>query len=384
MQNSSFLIRPCVSASRRCGAVAPLVAIILPVLLIFASFAVNFSYLELTRTELQISADAAARAAGRTLINTNDFDLARAAARRAATNNQVAGAALQLSDADIEFGQSERTNLSSRYSFAPGGIVSNAVRIHARRDASSLSGVVSLVMPSFGATSSFQSTQSAVSSRVELDVALVLDRSGSMVYGDTEESYNMAVAGLPPSSAPAGWAFCDPAPPGSRWRDLLAGVAVFNNVLSSSYSEEHVALITYAGTSTTDLDLTSDYDGVLDAMDPYTQSLCAGATNIGEGIYEAIDALGSIASSRPWAAKVIVVMTDGQHNTGSNPETAATVAFDEGITVYTITFSSEADQSRMIDVADKGGGKHFYAADGAALQQAFIDIAQSLPTLLTD
>ena len=368
----------------RSGVVIPLIAVILPVIMILAAFTVNLSYIELTRTELRISADAASRAAGRTLINTNDQTLTRAAAHQATSRNHVAGSPLQLANSDIEFGISQRTALADRYSFVPGGFNPNAVRIHARREAGAISGAVSLIMPSNGSTGSFSTNQSAVSSRVELDVALVLDRSGSMVYGDSEHSYNMAVAGLPPSSAPAGWAFCDPAPPGSRWRDLLDGVAVFTNVLSTTQSQEHLALVTYAQSAVVDHAPTSNYGSLLAAMDPYTQSLCSGSTNVGDGIHTGIDALANYASARPWAAKLIVVLTDGIHNVGSNPESAAQFAADQGITVYTVTFSDEADQSRMIKVANRGGGKHFHAATGSDLQQAFSDIARSLPTLLTN
>lgn len=371
--------------ARRCrGVVVPLVAVILPVIMIMAAFTVNLSYMELTRTELRISADAATRAAGRTFVNTNSQAQARASARLAATRNQVAGGALQLSDSDIEFGTSARNSIANRYSFAPGGSNANAVRVTARRDAGSLSGVVNMIFPSSGGAANFSTAQSAVSSPVELDVALVLDRSGSMVFGADEQAATMVAAGQPPASAPAGWQFCDPAPPDSRWRELLNGVAVFNSVLSNSYSNEQVALVTYSSSSTRDLNLTSDFNAVLTAMDTYSQSLCSGATNIGSGIYEAMNTLDANGYARPWAAKVIVVMTDGNHNTGSNPEWAASDAFDAGITVYSITFSNEADQSRMKQVAINGGGKHFHAEDGAALQQAFTDIARSLPTLLTD
>lgn len=75
--------------------------------------------------------------------------------------------------------------------------------------------------------------------------------------------------------------------------------------------------------------------------------------------------------SRPWVAQVIVVLTDGRHNTGSRPERAAELAADQGIAVNTITFSAEADRFRMRKVASHGGGKHFHAVDGPALNSIY-------------
>jgi hypothetical protein len=86
---------------------------------------------------------------------------------------------------------------------------------------------------------------------------------------------------------------------------------------------------------------------------------------------------------RPWASKVIVVMTDGIHNTGTDPLQAAQRAADAEIQVFAVTFSKEADQKRMQQVATIGHGKHYYAATGNDLKKVFQDIAGSLPTLLT-
>jgi Mg-chelatase subunit ChlD len=368
----------------RCGIIVPLVAIVLPVILILAAFAVNLSYMELTRTELRISSDAATRAAGRVFIDTNNRAKTRDAAREAGKRNVVATQALQLANSDIVFGTSERTSLNSRYSFQPGGSKPNAVQVFARRDAGSASGLVNLIIPNGDGVDTFGPVQNGISSRVELDVALVLDRSGSMAYGSNESSYNLAVAGLPPSSAPAGWAFCDAAPPQARWRDLVKGVKVFNDVLTKTESKERIALVTYNDSATLDIAPTTNYAAITSAMDGYTNSLCAGATNIGGGILGGVGAIGNGAGARSWAAKVIIVMTDGQHNIGSSPEGAARTAARNGYTVYTITFSAEAAQGRMKNLADIGGGKHFHATNSGALNKAFADIAHSLPTLLID
>src|SRR4029077_13924520 len=135
----------------RRGAMLPLVALLLPVLLILASFAINLAYMELARTELRIASDAATRAAGYTLMTTGDQESARSAARDGASRNWVAGKATQLADSDIAFGVSRRSATSQRYSFTAGGSPPNAVSVNARRDTESLSGAVSMLMPTFGA-----------------------------------------------------------------------------------------------------------------------------------------------------------------------------------------------------------------------------------------
>src|SRR5262245_44814532 len=124
----------------RFGAMLPLVALLLPVLLILAAFIVNFAYMELTRTELRIASDAATRAGGYGLSSTQDQAQARALAREAASRNPVAGKATQLADSDIVFGISRRTSVDQRYVFTPGGANANAVQVNARRDSGSLSG----------------------------------------------------------------------------------------------------------------------------------------------------------------------------------------------------------------------------------------------------
>ncbi len=76
-------------------------------------------------------------------------------------------------------------------------------------------------------------------------------------------------------------------------------------------------------------------------------------------------------------------MTDGIHNTGSDPIAAATAAAASGIMIFTVTFSDEADIARMQQVALIGNGKHYHATSAAQLSTVFAEIAASLPTLLT-
>lgn len=369
-------IRGRIWASRD-GAVIPLFAIMLPVILILAAFAINIAYMELNRTEMYIASDAASRAAGREFALTNSQSNAMSKGRLATLLNTVGGKPLLLSDGDFVFGQASRASASSRYSFSPGGTFPNAVEVTVRRTAGSLSGPVQLPLPTFFASPVIESSQTSRTNQIEVDVALVIDRSGSMAYGSNEPAVYPPV----PSAAPPGWYFGDPAPNPSRWREAVTAVDVFLNELTNSPVSELVALSTYNDGTYLEQTLTSDYNNIRSSLDFYTQSFTSGATNIGGGINRGIDALS--INDRPFAAKVMIVLTDGIDTVGSNPIAAAQNAFDEQIMVFTITFSSEADQSTMQNVATTGNGKHYHAANGAVLLSIFRDIARQLPILIS-
>ncbi len=55
-------------------------------------------------------------------------------------------------------------------------------------------------------------------------------------------------------------------------------------------------------------------------------------------------------------------MSDGIHNTGIEPLSAAQIAADQHITIYTISFSSEADEAVMSKIANTCRGLHYHAA----------------------
>jgi Flp pilus assembly protein TadG len=361
----------------RNGAIIPLFAVMLPVVLILGAFAINIAYLELNRTEMVIASDAASRATGREFALSNDQAGAMAKGRTAASLNTVGGRPLLLADGDFIFGQSARASVSDRYSFTPGGAFPNAVEVTTRRTVGSPSGPVNLPLPGFFSSTAIESRQTSRSNQIEVDIALVIDRSGSMAYGANE------VAQFPPipAAAPAGWFFGDPAPNPSRWRDAVAAVDVFLNELTNSPVNEFVSLSTYNDGTNLEQLLTTNYNSIRGSLDFYTQSFTSGATNIGGGIESGINALS--INSRPFAAKVMIVLTDGIDTVGSNPIAAADHASDEQIMVFTITFSAEADQATMQQVAVKGNGKHYHASNGTVLLSIFRDIGRQLPILIS-
>ena len=69
MQKSIRLRRP-----NRDGAIVPLFAILLPVILVLAAFAVNIASMQLTTTELRIATDVTSHAGGRALNVFQNMD----------------------------------------------------------------------------------------------------------------------------------------------------------------------------------------------------------------------------------------------------------------------------------------------------------------------
>ncbi|QDS91083.1 von Willebrand factor type A domain protein [Rosistilla ulvae] len=362
----------------RRGSVLVLMSIVLPMMLILAAFAINTASIELRRTEMAIASDVAARAGGRELTMSQSEEAARRRAKRVAQLNKVGNVPLTLQDSDIEFGTALRLG-TARYDFTEGTANPNSVRIFARRNTGSADGPLSLPFPSILGRNTVDTEWNSISTQVQVDIALVIDRSGSMAYASDEP----AVYPPAPSSAPAGWDFCDPAPPVSRWRDMLAAISVFASEITNSPTDERVAVVTYNESADLDQPLTADFTKITTALDTYTQSLCAGGTNIGGGIVQGVDALVNRVESRNGASKVIVVLTDGIHNIGTDPVYAAKEAGGKGALIFSVTFSDEADQNRMQQVAEKGYGKHFHAQNGDELKVVFAEIAKRMPTLLT-
>ncbi|MEM9413243.1 MAG: pilus assembly protein TadG-related protein, partial [Planctomycetota bacterium] len=182
---------------KRSGAVMVLLALLLPVLFILAAFVINVAYLELSSTELYVASDAAARAGGRVLIVSGDQGQAIAAAKRYAELNRVSNNGLTLADSDIVFGRSLRSDVNSRYEFTPGGNP-NSMRILANRSASSPDGPIN-AFTGLLSTSSVGVSQVSTSTQVEIDMALCIDKSGSMAgvsIDAAREALHFALDGL--------------------------------------------------------------------------------------------------------------------------------------------------------------------------------------------
>ena len=182
----------------------PLFAIVFPVLMIFCAMAINLAYVQLSNTQMKIAVDVAVHAGGRRLgtptpnedgtvqtlaeakVDVMDF------AAEIAAMNTVAGSPTVIPTSVMEFGRSSRP-LRNDGSFAPYEFhpISNNQIPSSFRIVSNdlkLKHVFGPFTSSDGFTPSDEFTVSAesVSTQVDRDVVLVLDRSGSMLYFEDE------------------------------------------------------------------------------------------------------------------------------------------------------------------------------------------------------
>ena len=406
----------------RRGSVLGTVAFLLPAMTILAAFCINNAQIQLARTELMVATDAAAKAGGRAFSEYQSTSEAKEAAKVTAARNFVQGTPLKLRTAnsanEIEFGRTEQSSgESGRYDFVKVSTslvqqhteLANAVRVTGNRDHGSRSGEIPLLFPGILNKSVFSASQDATAMQVDRDIALVLDRSGSMnevefdwPNGQSPWTYSVLDAGVYAgllvryygnyyyangvnSISFQQWAwesyYLNGPAPTSPWNDLQVAVNAFLDVLEQTCQEEQVSIASYASSASIDSNLRKDYQATrdqLNSLNPY------GMTAIGEGMQEGFVTLVDTVA-RPFAAKTMVVMTDGIHNTGIQPDEVAEQLVDSNdLLIHTITFGPSADQELMQEVASIGGGNHYHASDADELVSVFEEIANNLPTILIE
>jgi len=378
------MTRPFRPADRR-GVVVVLVSFMAVLLLACVVFGVDVAYMQLSRTKLRAATDAAARAAGEALSREQDLDAARQAAIDLAAANHVAGDPLLLDEQqDIVFGHSYQ-QASGAWAFTPDGEPINAVRVFGRRTRDAPSGSVPTFFGRVFNVLDFEPASAATVVRLDRDICLVVDRSSSMKLYLSDSAPTMY------TSDPR---FCQPPDMNlSRWGALSDAVQVFVDALETTPQIEHVGLVSYGSSkigsycgywSQADIDasLSSDTADVTAAMQDISNKTFNGATNIAAGIEHGIAVLTS-ADARPFAAKTMVLMSDGAYTEGAQPRYVAPQAAAENIVIHTITFG-EANPDEMQAIADATGGNHYIAPDAQALRDVFEEIALTLPVMFTD
>lgn len=418
----------------RRAAVVPMFAILLPVIAIISFMAVNIAYMQLTKTELKIAADAAARAGSRAMSSAQDLSVAVQTAQDAAKLNNVAGKPLVLStneaDGEIVVGSSERKVNNGRYTFETltladvnAGEQPSAMRINA-------SSTNSLLFAINGQTE-WMPNATSVASQVDRDIALVVDRSGSMAYfydedflfdhitalfddasnGISKADYDLAVADYQGANVANGslddreykpsilnlltgdlrvyaetvnseYRSQKGAPTHSSWDLLEQATTVFFDTLELTDQVEKVSVASFNSGAEKNTNLTTNLNNAENSIFGLYPT---GGTAIGDGLSVALPTLSSNLA-RPFAMKTVVIFTDGANKAGSDPVTVAenVIAKQPDLIIHTVTFSDGADKVAMQNVAAAGNGRHYHADDGERLKEIFREIAATVPTIITE
>ncbi len=332
-----------------------LIAAVLVILLIGAAFSVDVAYMHMVRAELRTATDAAARAGSESLARTQDMTLARAAAINAASLNRVGGKNLTLTNDDISFGGCNIIP-SGKFEFVQGQTPTTAMRVMGHRDGASPDGPVPLFFGSAFSTTQFEPFMNATAASSVRDVALVLDISGSMAANEK---------GI------------------TRLQALKNAVGAFIAEVKKSSPSARLSLSTYSSTAIKHINLTSDFALIQTKANSF---IASGMTAIGNGLTMGSDSLVTDPLARTFAAKTVILMTDGVHNTGPSPLTTVSTAIARKQQVHTVTFGAGADQKLMkkVSAAAGLGSIHVHAASPAALTAAFEEIAKTLSVVLIE
>lgn len=157
---------------------------------------------------------------------------------------------------------------------------------------------------------------------------------------------------------------------------------------------DRLGLVFFAKESFLQVPLTTDYDIFNELLSRVTTGVIEDGTAIGNGLGLALSRLESSKAK----SKVIILLTDGDNNSGNiSPETAANLAAEQGVKVYSIligtnglvpfpagkdffgrdTFQKvqmKVNPELLRNISDKSGGKFYQSISTEELEKAFKDI----------
>ena len=175
---------------------------------------------------------------------------------------------------------------------------------------------------------------------------------------------------------------------------ITAAKEVAGSFISDRYGDR-IGLVAFAGEAFTQSPLTTDQGTLQTLLGRLRSGVVEDGTAIGNGLATAINRLRESNAK----SKVIILLTDGENNRGEiAPLTAAEIARDQGIRVYTIGVGTrgtapyptvdffgnptvvqakvQIDEKILGEIADLTGGRYFRATDNAKLQSIYDEINQ--------
>lgn len=396
------------SIHQRSGAAHILIAAMLFTFIIMAAMTVDIAYMQLIRTELRTATDAAAKAGAEALVRTQNGNAAKAAAVQYASLNKVGGQPFRITQNDVTLGRVTGQSNGS-WTFTANSTPFNSVRVNAKIG----NGGATAAMPMFFAPAlgqaPFATTSQATAGQQEVEVCLCIDRSGSMMFDMSGDDWAYPSPNpllYPARNYPSTMYrnYCSPPQTtASRWAVMRSAVNTFLNEAGQFQYPPRTALVTWSSAMTlpyfpftnytlvdTDFNLpsvvnyswSSNRTAIESSIATRSASAIGGGTTLSAGLDQAVQVLTG-TNGRSLSKKVIILLTDGMWNAGRDPVLAAQDASAAGITVHCVSMLTST-QATLTQVASITGGQYYATSDSAQLQQAFRDLARSLPIVLTD
>lgn len=158
-------------------------------------------------------------------------------------------------------------------------------------------------------------------------------------------------------------------------------------------SGDRIGMVVFGTHAYTQLPLTRDYNTIVSVLERLEIGAAGKNTAIGDAIGISLKRLADIESR----SNVIILLTDGQSNTGQlKPETAAEIALQKRVKIYTIGVGSsgkapflindpmfgqryvyqqvDIDEEMLKTIAEKTGGRYFRAENLKGLQDVYATI----------
>ena len=161
---------------------------------------------------------------------------------------------------------------------------------------------------------------------------------------------------------------------------------------------DNIGRVVFSGESLSLMPLTNDKAALVNAL----QNVRTGALNDGTAIGDGLASALNRAASGQAKSKSIILLTDGTNNAGDvAPATAAQIARQKGIKIYTIgvgtngsiqitdpygfsttTMETKIDEAALKNIAKITDGKYFRATDSRMLRDVFAEIDELEKTRL--